>query len=251
MKTIPLFLAVLVLMIRPAFAGEPLRIGDFYTMVLSTPQETGFLDLVIKEALARVEKEVVFVQLPPARSIILANDGALDGDISRVSDIHEITGNRFPNIVKVPEKLFDAYYVAFSKDVDIEIEGWESLKPYTVGIVTGFKIMEENTKEVKNLTKVENPRLLFTLLKKNRADMIIYDRYIGYGILKLMGMKGVKALDPPLATREFFLYLNKKHLKLIPKIAEAMAEMKKDGTYQDMFNKTIGLLVREVDGWSK
>ncbi|BBO67814.1 hypothetical protein DSCA_17440 [Desulfosarcina alkanivorans] len=251
MKTIGLVAAILLLTPNSAFADEPLRIGDFYKMVLSTPQRTGLLNLVIQEAFSRVGKKVDFVQLPPGRSIILANDGLIDGDISRVSDIHKITNYKFPNIVKVPEKLFDAYYVGFSKNSDIKLNGWKSLNPYSIGIVTGFKIMEMNTKGVKNLTKVENPILLFTLLQKDRVEIIVYDRFIGYGVLKQMKMKGVKALLPPLATRAFFLYLHKKHSRLIPQLAAVMAEMKADGTYEGIYNKTIRPLIEEVEGWSK
>jgi len=251
MKPIIFIIFVLIIAICPAFADEPIRIGNVYTMVISNLQQTGFADLVLKEAFSRVGKKVVLIQLPPTRSIILANAGIIDGDIGRWSNFHQLTHNEFPNIVKVSEKLYDVYYVAFSKNIDIKTHSWESLNPYSVGIVTGFKIMEENTRGVKILTKTENPTLMFTLLKKGRVDIIIYDRYIGYGMLKLMGMNDVKALEPPLEKKEFFLYLNKKHSELIPKLAQAIAEMKKDGTYQNIFNKTIGVLIKEVEGWAK
>lgn len=35
------------------------------------------------------------------------------------------------------------------------------------------------------------------------------------------------------------MYLNKKHAALVPKLAQALADMKADGSYQKLFDMTL------------
>ncbi len=129
--------------------------------------------------------------------------------------------------------------VAFSKDASIDLTNWESAKPYHVGIVRGWKILEKNLTGSASLTKVKNQNILFTLLDKGRANIVVYSRFEGYEMLKQLGLKNITAHEPPLATREMFLYLNKKHAQLIPVITKSLRQMKQDGTYSSIFEKSL------------
>ncbi len=41
----------------------------------------------------------------------------------------------------------------------------------------------------------------------------------------------LKALSPPLSSVNLFLMVHKKHAALVPKLVEALQEMKRDGTF--------------------
>ena len=41
----------------------------------------------------------------------------------------------------------------------------------------------------------------------------------------------LKALSPPLSSKGLFLAIHKKHAALVPKLVEALQEMKRDGTF--------------------
>jgi len=43
-----------------------------------------------------------------------------------------------------------------------------------------------------------------------------------------------KILEPPFAVREMFLYLNKKHARLVAPVSESLKNMKEDGSYQSI-----------------
>jgi len=47
-----------------------------------------------------------------------------------------------------------------------------------------------------------------------------------------MKIQDIKELSPPLAVQEMFIYLNKKYSNLVEPLARALAEMKKDGSYE-------------------
>lgn len=218
-----------------ALAQQPLVIGVYTENPLSSPQQTGMLDRLIKAVFARLEIPIVLTPLPGERSMINANIGITDGDINRIGGLDRL----YPNLIQVPESNMAYEFVAFTKLADLKIAGWDSLRPYATGIVTGWKILEEQVQS-KLVTKVDNPRLLFTLLAKDRAEVVVYERLQGLSIIKELGLAGVRAVDPPLAVRDMFLYLNKKHAGLVPRVAAELRKMKEDGTYAAIMSQDTG-----------
>ena len=69
------------------------------------------------------------------------------------------------------------------------------------------------------------------MLHKDRIDIALYDKLTGYVVLKNLGYGNISHLEPPLAQREMFLYVHKKHEAIMEKIAVSLKAMKLDGTY--------------------
>jgi polar amino acid transport system substrate-binding protein len=84
---------------------------------------------------------------------------------------------------------------------------------------------------------------LFNMLDKNRLDVALYSKLAGYEQLMLRGLSDIYHLEPPLASREMYLYLNKKHAHLADEVAEALRDMKEDGAYDLIVQKTTGHLI--------
>ncbi len=217
------------------FAEPPLLLSTFAGPPLSNPEQSGMYDLILKEAFNRLGREIDIIQLPAERSLTNANNGITDGDFVRISGLDTI----YPNLIRVSEKITDFEFVAFARHMDFKTTDWKTLIPYHVAIVRGWKILEENITDTQSLVRAKNQDILFTLLDKDRTDIVVYSRYEGYSVIKALGMEGVKALEPPLAVREMFLYLNKKHIKLAPLVAAAFKDMKDDGTYEKIRRKTL------------
>jgi len=214
---------------------------------LSNDDQTGFYDQILIEAFRRIGQPVKITHLPTERSITNANLGITDGEFPRISGLDRL----YPNLLKVPEKLDDFKFTAFTWRDDIQLKDWTSCKPYNVAIVRGWKILEANLLEanladVKSLVRVKNQKLLFSLLGKHRADIVVYSRFEGQEMIERLGLQSVWAIDPPLATREMFLYLNKKHLQLIPALTKQLRSMKLDGTYDRIFEKTLGPYLKDT-----
>jgi polar amino acid transport system substrate-binding protein len=196
----------------------------------SKPDGTGIIDLVVKEAFRRVGIEISIIAVPAERALRNASEGIEDGIFSRVAGMSE----KYPGLLQVPQKIVDFDFVAFSRKIDAEIKGWESLGPYDIAIITGWKILEENIRGTRSLHKVRDVSILFNLLARDRVDIVVYSRIGGVFTIREMGLKEVKALEPPLASREMFLYLNSKHAGLVAPISESLGRMKEDGTYQSI-----------------
>ena len=179
-------------------------------------------------------------RLPGQRGLKMVEDGIMDSTFMRVKGIIK----RFKNLVQMDEPVFKRDFVAFSRNPDITIENWDSLAPYNVAYVNGWKILEWNIKKYKSIQAVKNTQQLFQLLDNNRVDVIVYAKYAGLYTLKQMGIKDVHIVGKPFATKEMAVILNKKHKDLLPKLNATLKAMKEDGTYQKYFDKTLGQLIQ-------
>lgn len=121
---------------------------------------------------------------------------------------------------------------------------WAALQPYDVAIVRGWKILEKNIVNTRSLVRAKNQKLLFKLLENDRADIAVYSRLAGGAYIRSQGLKEIMVLEPPLAVREMYLYLNKKHDQLIVPLAQALREMRVDGTYNEIDQEADSLKYR-------
>ena len=183
----------------------------------------GINDLVLKEAFRRIGYDLKIIRLPSERALINANEGIEDGNFARIEGLSLI----YPNLIQVPEEIARFEFVIFSKKSDLVIKGWNSLNPFHVGIVTGWKILETNITGTKSLTKVKDGAALFNLLKADRVEIIVYDKRQGLALLRDLGMKDIRIIEPPLAVKGMYPYLHKRHKELVPKLAASIREMKK------------------------
>lgn len=207
----------------------------------STPAHTGISDRVLKEAFRRIGIPMRIVYLPSERALFNANEGIDDGNFARIKEINFF----LPNLVVVPESLLKFEFVVFSKYRSFKPDGWESLQPYNIGIVRGWKILEANITGAKSLTKVKNEKLLFSLLASDKADMVVYDRMQGLCLLNNSGYQDIHVLKPPLVVRDMYLHLHNKYSHLVEPLAKTIREIKKDGTYNRIVRQVLNTYLRE------
>ena len=191
------------------------------------PDQTGIIDLWMKEAFARIGCKVSIDWQPPERGIENANRGIVDGDAGRIAGMSK----RYPNLIPIPEKMMVSEFVAFTLNSKFRSAGWQSLRSYNVAIVRGHKISEENVVGTRSLFKARDAEVLFSLLNNNRVDVAVCEKLFGSLMAKKIN-PAIKAVEPPLASRDFYLYLHKKHEPLVLKISAALKAMKRDGTYE-------------------
>lgn len=205
---------------------------------LNTLDQTGFMDRVAKEAFRRIGITLKTVQLPAERGLLSANDGIVDGDMSRIAGLSKT----YTHLIQVPEKIMDWEFVVFSKPSTPAVKGWHDLQHYSIAFVNGWKILERHVPPEADTFKVSTAEQLFTMLKKNHTDLIIYERWAGLLYAKQLGLKAIRVNDPPLAVRQMFIYLNNKHRSLVPKLAAALKQLKQDGTYQRLYSSILSPL---------
>ena len=204
-----------------------LVLNDTNEPPFTTQAGDGFLDIIVGEAFRRAGLRLKLVKLPAERGMINANAGIEDGDFSRIAGLGKI----YPNLIRVPEKLTNWYFVAFTRRAPLSNASWAALAPLSVGHIKGWKIFEQHLMPATQITTVDTPEQLFTMLDKNRIDVALYERWMGYALLKEMHIQGVHVVEPPLSVREMFIYLNRRYADKVPAITAALRAIKAEGMY--------------------
>ncbi|GIK23849.1 MAG: hypothetical protein BroJett006_00950 [Betaproteobacteria bacterium] len=199
---------------------------------------SGFLDRLVAELFRRVGlKAEVQVYEASERAMQNANAGIDDGMAMRIKGLEK----QYPNLIRVPEKVIDNDFVAYSRKHRFEVRGWDALAPYQVAHIIGWKVFENNLGGRRDVTLVRNAEQLFELLRQDRTDVILYERWQGLWWARELALDA-RLLEPPLASTEMFIYLHRKHAPLAGKLAAALAAMKQDGSYRRIFDDTLAPL---------
>jgi polar amino acid transport system substrate-binding protein len=188
---------------------------------------TGLVDVVAREAFRRAGMQLKLIQLPAERALLNANAGIDDGEVSRIAGMEKA----YPNLVPVPEKLVDHHFVAFTRNVKLANATWESLTPFSVGYIRGYKIVENNLKPATRTATANDAEQLFTMLDKGRVEIAIYRRWEGIVLARKMGIKNLRIIEPSLAEKEIFIYLHKKNADKVPLLAAALRDIKAEGLF--------------------
>ncbi len=221
----------LILALHSAYA----KAEDLPTLVLNDANSapftnkagTGLVDIVAGEAFRRAGYKLELIQLPAERALQNANKGIDDGEVSRVAGIHKV----YTNLIPVEEKLVDHHFVAFTRNAKLKIASWKKLKPYLVGYIRGYKIVEKNIPPGTQTRSVNDATQLLTMLDKGRIDIAIYRRWEGVALAREMGIKDLRIIEPSLAETGIYIYLHKKHANIVPKISTALRNIKIEGVF--------------------
>lgn len=219
----------------PHAASSTLILNTSYTAPITAPDETGVLDLFYHELFNRLGINYEIQYLPAERALTNANRGIDDGDVCRIFGLDE----KYTNLVRVPEVVMQYEHVIFSNKADFTVTGPDDLKPFDVGVVKGWKIIEWNTTTARTVTLVDEGEQLFAMLADDRIDLAIIERMHGMMHIKNLGLNNIRILEPAFLAGDWFLYLHKKHRDLIPMISDEIRRMKEDGSHKRIFDSVL------------
>jgi polar amino acid transport system substrate-binding protein len=199
------------------------------------------IEEIATEAYHRIGIDIEVVRLPGERALQMSNAGEVDGELYRIANIHQTYRNMLP--VSVPISHFEG--VVFVKHKKFAVHGWESLRPYKIGIITGVKYSEIGTNGMNRVSYPDSEEL-FHRLDTGRVDVVVDDRISGLAMLAHMDIKGITILEPPVTALPVYHYLHKKNKSLIPKITESLRQMEEEGKIRKIEEEVI----RKLETWS-
>jgi polar amino acid transport system substrate-binding protein len=207
-------------------SAQALPVMNVSTLVGDDPAAV-ISELVLREAYRRIGRTLVVHQLPGERSLVYANEGKMDGELYRKLGLDR----DYPNLVIVPVPLLTFELVIFTRGTSFAVNGWESLRPYTMGFVRGNKIAQENTKGMK-VEQVPTMLQAFEKLMMGRTDLVLGHRASGMAVVRSQKLDGITVLEPPLASFPVYHYLNKRHEALVPELTRVLKQMQADRTIE-------------------
>ncbi|MDP2031458.1 MAG: transporter substrate-binding domain-containing protein [Thiobacillus sp.] len=235
--TFPLALAGTLMLLASSIchAKMPvLTLNDPNEPPYTTTDQKGFVDVVAFEAFRRAGVQLRLVKLPAERALINANAGTEDGDLSRIAGLDAL----YPNLIRVPEKLIDWEFVAFSKNPTL-LAKLDVIRTQPIGHIRGWKIYENMLTGAPAVVSSDDSAQLFRQLQLDRIDVALYERWLGMSLLRKQGIKGIYPLEPAITKREMYIYLHKRHAALVPKIAEALRAIKAEGLYDKLYKEKV------------
>lgn len=220
----------------PAVAADKLVISTSVVAPYTTPERQGFLDRLVAAVFREVGVQAEILVYPAAseRSLLNANEGIDDGQALRVAGLEQI----YPNLIRVPEPVMMNDFVAMSRKPAFATPNWQALKPYSLTYIIGWKIFESNVPPDVPATPVREAEQMFALLARGRVDVALHERWQGLAQARNSGLT-VQVMEPPLLSVPMYMYLHKKHAQLVPKVSQALARLKHNGTYQRLAAETL------------
>ncbi|WP_198262887.1 substrate-binding periplasmic protein [sulfur-oxidizing endosymbiont of Gigantopelta aegis] len=227
--------------LAPLYASEhngaqtpTIMLNDTNKEPFTNNNKDGFFDLILAEIFQAVGYQLKTVHLPPERGLLSANDGIVDGEVNRIINLE----STYPNLIRVPEKIRDSDFCALSLNPTI-INTPEVLNKKVVGHIKGWKIYDKMMRDSKQVITVSSPQQLLRLLKLQRIDVALYTCVEGLALAKQLNIQQLKILKPSFIQVGMYIYLNKRHVDLVPKLSQALHAIKKNGRYGQLYQEKI------------
>lgn len=192
---------------------------------------------VMQEAYSRIGIKVKIERLPAARALVKSNNGEVDGELYRVVNVHK----KWKNLLMVPTPVNFMEGVVMTKNTTFSVNGWESLRPYKIGVRKGIRFSDEGTKGM-NRRELHSNQSLLNFLNMNRADIIVITRANGLKVREKLNLTELKILEPSVEVNPLYHYLHKKHKALVPIIDTVLQKMKNEGLIEEIRERFISNL---------
>ncbi|WP_028103793.1 substrate-binding periplasmic protein [Pseudoduganella violaceinigra] len=220
-----LFLALLLLLPLPLWA-DGLRLS----VIAHNPTHEEVWR-VVQAAAQRAGIPAQARAVPAERALALANSGATDGDVGRIEGLDQ----QYRNLVRVPEPVYhySAFAFALTK-LDVGA-GWDDLRGHTVCIRRGIKLFELRTGGMRRQL-LDDEVSVMRMLRSGGCELALLEPNNPAVKAEMAAHPPLYQLQPPLEVTPLYLYLHKRHAGLVPRFAEALKQMRQDGTLQKILN---------------
>lgn len=237
------------LFVLMVFAGlaSTARAGPSFTMAFGhdpavLPQYR-FYELIYTEAFARLGFTFAYKVYPSKRCSIIANAGEVDGEPQRVADY----AKTYSNMIRVDEPVFTNRVVAFASNASIQLDGWDSLRGmnYRVDYRIGSRVAEQELlKRVSpaQVSAVPSVEQILKKLKTHHTDVFVDAEWLVIPLLQTAEFKDSGIVQVGIMSSDYsYPFLHKKHARLVPKLAEVLKQLKKEGVYDRLLEQATAL----------
>lgn len=196
---------------------------------------------VLREAYRRIGVTVTTTVGPVDQSLQQANRGELDGEPARVAGLEA----RYPGLVRVPVAVVQVDAMVFANKTPLAPGGFESLRPYRIGILKGVQYAAEGTRGMRVDISADNAEL-FGKLENDEIDFAVATRIEGVLTMRELRTRNITMLEPPLTKVVLFHYLHESHRDLVPKITASLTEMEREGRMRHIMQRTLARMLDEA-----
>lgn len=209
----------------------PVHADDKQELVFTTIEDvpaTGAAVRVLTQAYDRIDQQFHTLEVPSNRALLLANSGAVDGDLFRIADI----ADDYPNLIKVPTPLMTGELHAVTLDPSLKKWNKEQLGSKRIGVRRGV-LVAEMAAEGMNVILVDRYEQILRLLESGRIDVALISDIEGSSPLHTQPWSHVRVLEEPVQHFTLHHYLNRKHSDLVQPLSRALQQLHNHGKTAD------------------
>lgn len=201
----------------------------------------GFSELILRKAYQEMGIELQVIHVPIARSLHLANNGEVDGEVSKISAV----AHRYPNLIKVPVAInhIDIRMFAYNQKILAQNVTHNFAR---IGCVRGVVLVEKIINELKvQCNTMNNYQQAIHFLNQNKLDVLVLPLAIGIYFKGIDPQFSASHYSESLGNEPLFHYLHKKHRDLVPELTSILQAMEiniYNKTYKYMFNQTLPVI---------
>jgi len=232
-------------LIFTSFAFKSAPANTMQTMVFATsfPKESFFYKKyqeIYTEAFMRLGYQFELNVYPSKRLAQVVNSGIIDGDVSRIKQMH--SGNRYPNMVRVDESITEMNISAFTHNKELKINRWDAFTQNNLKIAypRGYRIVEINLPGVvdkSRIIEISDSLQGCRMLIGERFDVLIDVKRTIELLLQENEFKDHQVKHAGiLETIILYPYLHKKNDYLVAKLAHTLKNMKEEGVFEQIVN---------------
>ena len=191
-----------------------------------------YLKEVIQEALKPYSIQAEVLELPGSRVILQVNNGWIDGDLSRVENFKNISDYSTSNYRRVNEAivLTEIVMITLAHKEIVQPLTWKTINQGSVAFLRGSNTIRKNLDSKNRVSLTSNIQVL-EMVANERADSAIMFASVATSLLKQHAELNEKLIIQKSAVMSYplFIFLNKKHSKLIPKLEQSIRQLKSSG----------------------
>lgn len=230
----PKIFVVVVIIITAVLPWHPSELtaadNDLVASATSQSRVAAVSEMILTRAYAALGYRLNVSYYPSSEALYKSNKGEVDAELVRIAEVSKA----YPNLIQVPESLFDFKGMAFSWDDNIIVRGEHDLWGRRVGIVRGIQWAEKLT-EGNSPIIARDVHQLFELLADREIDVALEAQLTGEPELQHFLNRGLVMLLDTVEYFPVFHFLNKKHADLVIPLSEEIQKMKKRGDIYQIF----------------
>ena len=214
---------------QPISASTPAR----PTINLAAPGKAFVQDIsirVLQEAYDKLGYKLVVHKLPNLRSLMSANTGKYDGEVSRVADLNAI----YPNLHRVPTPINVVNIVALGRPGSPNIQKIENIRddPLCVrGNVIVEMLASENHIQCIFVVNIDQ---VLAMVSLGRAQYALVPETNARISVLHSPHSNVQIISPVLHSEALYHYLNEKNLNLVEPLDKVLKEMRSSGEIEQI-----------------
>lgn len=198
---------------------------------------------ILRKAYHELGYHLVVQKLPNLRSLMSANNGKYDGEVSRVANLSSV----FPNLHAVPTAINTINIVALGQQDSASIDRIEDVRGNPL-CVRGIKIVEKlvNANHI-DCSFVVNIDQALKMISLGRAKYALLPETNARISLLQLAVSNVQIVSPVLHSEALYHYVHEKNINLVEPLDKILSEMRSSGEIERIRSEYFQSVSNQAD----